>query len=775
MLMAGRQDIFQQAMNQGHSAAWDQNWAQAADCYREALQEFPEHPQALIDLGLALFELQNFEESLSNYLKAARVQTGDPIPVEKVAQIYERLGNLDGAVKASLYAAELFLKQRELNKAIESWQRATRLDPENLQAHSRLAQVYERMNDKEQAVKEYLAVASLQQDAGQNEKAAAAVQQALKISPDSQAALQAFALLRSRKPLPKPLRPRGATAPLRMSQVRQLTSPAAPARVVATPDPVTEACQKALTLLANRLFDSPDEDSATSGSRQGLQALVNGESSAARPVDRSRMLLHLSQVVDLQTNEHWAQAAEELARAIEAGLDLSAAFFDLGFLQCQVHETEKAIANLRLALKSADFLLASHLLIAGAYSEAGQIHEASLHYLEALKTADTQVVESEIAGDLRQLYDPIIEAQRHQNDLQAQARLGTTIRDLLVRPNWRDNVKKARQQLPPAEPGCAPIPLAEMLTAARSSDVVESLAKIKDLSQRGLLRSAMEEAFNAIQHAPTYLPLHTSMAELLVKEERMEEAAQKFEIIARTYSIRGEPDRAIELYRRIAELTPTDLAARSRFIDQLVACEHIEEAVQQYTVMAEMYYSLADLEMARKTYSESLRIAQQAKIDRSLRVQILHRMADIHLQTLDWRQALRIYEQICTLQPEDEKARANLILLNFRLGLDKTAIEEMDRMIAHFSGQHKPEKAVSFLEKISAEDPGILPIRQRLAEGYRQVGRLEDAVRAYDALGDALLQTGDRSGAIQAIESIVSMNPPNKAEYLAALAQLRIS
>ena len=51
--MAGRQDEFQEAMNQGHSAAWDQNWDRAAVFYRQALEEFPEHPQALTNLGVS--------------------------------------------------------------------------------------------------------------------------------------------------------------------------------------------------------------------------------------------------------------------------------------------------------------------------------------------------------------------------------------------------------------------------------------------------------------------------------------------------------------------------------------------------------------------------------------------------------------------------------------------------------------------------------------------------------------------------------------------------
>ena len=62
--MPGRDDIFQKAMNEGHSAAWDQEWSKAAAAYRRALEEFPDHPKALNSLGSALHQLNQVDEAL---------------------------------------------------------------------------------------------------------------------------------------------------------------------------------------------------------------------------------------------------------------------------------------------------------------------------------------------------------------------------------------------------------------------------------------------------------------------------------------------------------------------------------------------------------------------------------------------------------------------------------------------------------------------------------------------------------------------------------------
>jgi tetratricopeptide (TPR) repeat protein len=107
--MPGNEEVFQKAMNQGHSYAWDQEWAKAANSYRKALEEFPDHPKALSSLGLALLQSQQFEEALQIYQRVAHVSSMDPVPFERIAQLSERLGQLKQASEAAMKAAELYL------------------------------------------------------------------------------------------------------------------------------------------------------------------------------------------------------------------------------------------------------------------------------------------------------------------------------------------------------------------------------------------------------------------------------------------------------------------------------------------------------------------------------------------------------------------------------------------------------------------------------------------------------------------------------------------
>ncbi|MEW5870406.1 MAG: tetratricopeptide repeat protein [Chloroflexota bacterium] len=769
--MVGREQEFQIAMNQGHSAAWDQLWDRAAGFYRQALKAIPDHPQALTSLGLSLIELQEFDEALRCYLKAAKALPQDPIPVEKIAQLHERLGNLDNASQAALQAAELYLKSRDVQKAIENWERVTRLHPENQRAHTRLAMIFERLGESEKAVREFLALASLFQEAGDLEKANGAVNQALKIIPNSPEALDARSLLKDFKPLPKPERPRGATAPLRMSQVRHLQAPKETSQPDQGMDPVAQACQKALTILAGVLFDAAEDEQG--GQRRGLQAIVTGTGMLRKQVDTTRIVLHLSQALDMQARDELAQAAEELLRSIDAGLESSAAHFDLGYLYARLGRVESAIRYLQHAIKNSEFALGAYLLLGNLYRKKNQNKEAAIAYLEALRLADSLMVPAHQANDLRQLYDPFIEAYRQENSESIRTTLLDSISGLLMRPDWRDQLNHARAQLPGSSDLGPPRPLAEMLAEARSSQVIEAISAIQEMARRGQFRSAMEESYYALDHAPTYLPLHTLLGELLIKQGNSQTAVNKFMVIARAYSIRSEAQQAINLYRRVIELSPADLTVHGKLIEQVMAAGQMEQAVEEYIQLAEVYYSLADLSQARKTYTEALRTAQQTDVDRELRVKILHRMADIDMQSLEWRQAMRIFEQIRTLQPDDLKSRSSLVDLNLRLGQEKQALAELDNFLAHLSSHNREQEAVAFLETLAAENPEQVSIRRRLADLHWHLGHSEEALAQLDAIGELLLNAGDRAGAIQTIETILTLGPKNREEYELLLNQLR--
>jgi len=768
--MAGREDLFEKAMNAGHSAAWDQQWDKAVVSYRKALDESPDNPKALSSLGLALFELQRYEESLQVYQKAAQAAPSDPIPLEKMGQLFQRLGKSPEAIQCFIKAGDLYIRVQEADKALENWVHVTQLDPDHIVAHSYLAMVHERLGHVDQAVAEYLAVGSLLQHSGKADQAAETVGRAVRLNPRNQEARQAQNMLREGQFLPRPLHPQGGTDALRSAQVKQLKAPPAADSGL---EPIAEAQKNALTRLAQDLFESSDE-SKTGIQKRGMQEIVSGGGDQGHQEDEhSKILLHLSQAIESQTKDQEAQAAEELEKAISAGFTDPAIYFDLGYLRSKTERLESAMRQLQIAVKHDDYALGSRLLMAQIQHKMDRMPEALAEYMEALRIADSMVVPSEQVDEIRQAYEPLIEATAHQKDLKEIEQLIDNIKKLLLRPNWRAAVLQARQQIPKPEAGMSPIPLGEVITQLQSSQVIESIGKVRMLARSGHLRSAMDEAFEAIKYAPTYLPLHTLIGDLLIQEGREEDAIAKYTVVAEAYGVRGETTQAINILRRIVQVSPMDVLARTRLIDQLASRGMVDEAVGEYIELGDIYYRLAELDQARKTYTTALRLAQQGGANRAWSVKLMRRMADIDMQRLDWRQALRIFEQLRTLEPEDVTVRKSLIDLNIRLNQLPQAEAEMNGLLENLQNTGKKGEAIPFLEDLVKEYPKQAFTRHALAEEYRLAKRIPDAVAQLDNLAETLVNAGDLKGAIRATEAIIAMKPTNLQMYQNLLSKLK--
>jgi tetratricopeptide (TPR) repeat protein len=243
--------------------------------------------------------------------------------------------------------------------------------------------------------------------------------------------------------------------------------------------------------------------------------------------------------------------------------------------------------------------------------------------------------------------------------------------------------------------------------------------------------------------------------------------------VASAYSVRGESAQAAKMLKRVVQLAPMDMSVRTKLIDQLVARGQIDEAIREYIELADIYYRLAELDMARKTFTNALRVVQQSNADRKWNVDILRRMADIDMQRLDWKQAIRIYEQIRTLHPEDESTRKNLIDLSLKMGQPAQASAELESYLSYLQSSNHSAQAVPFIEDLLVERPDDLTLRRALAQSYQQAGRMEDAIKQLDAIAESLLDAGKKEEGMVVINQILLMNPPNAEQYRQLLMQLR--
>jgi len=774
--MSERQERYKQSMNQGHSAAWDLEWDRAALYYQQALDEIADDPKALANLALAWFKLEDYKKSLKYYILAAKSNPKDPVPLEKAATLYYKLDQGKNASQFAARAAASYFEEKNSDKAVENWLRAISYNSENLNAHARLAVVYERLGHKPQATREYLSIASLMLHSGQREKAFHAVDRALKILPNSKEALQSLNMLREGTMLPKPERPKGTTgllAELKEKPASQIEVPTEP--IDSDLNPIDEAYHTALSNLASLFFEQSSDDADTdSDAKHNLQAIVDGSAGPdfTKNADQIKIMQHLGQAVELQTYGKDAQAAEELKGAIEVGLDAPSAHFSLGLLFVKIQRLESAVRHLQRVTSHPDYALGAYLLLGNISYQFEKHTQAAVRYLEALRTADSMIVSPELADELLELYDPLIELQSRQKDKNQNMQLSENVSELLVRPNWRQHLKETRRELGGHENGAHPTPLAEILIETSSSAIVAALSSVRRLVREGHLGAALDQILYTLEHAPTYLPLHIVLGEVLISKDCLPEAVQKFKVVAHAYSIRGEGRRAVTMQKRVIEMAPMDMAVRRQLVEQLMANGQVDEAINENIQRAEIHYNLAELAEARDGYSYALKLAKKADNPTRWLVRILHRIATIDRQSLNWREAMEIYNRICTLAPNDVKAYSNLIDLSFRLGEPDQAMKSTDQFVIYANKHQQPDNALALLIKLAEEQADQPMIFHRLANQYQRMELIPDAIEQLDKAAKLLINEGEKTGARTLIQQIVKLDPQNKQAYQKLLQTL---
>lgn len=769
--MTVREERYQDALNEGHSAAWEQKWDQAAEYYKQALNEKPGDSKALNSLALALFEMREYTDALQCYLLVAEKTPHDPATFEKIAILYDALNKPKMGSKVAVRAAEIYLKLGDVEKAIENWARATEMDIQNINAHSRLAVVFEHVDRIPQAVRTYLQIASILQHSGQVDKAVQVINRALKISPDDNEASRALETLREGKKLLYHHQSKKMDTPITGLKPVLLKEPKK--EPIHEYTPIQEAEQKALTELAKLFFEQTSEEEERQKARTAdFKKIVDGTGPLIpKDVDQNNIRLYLGQVVEDLSRGDKYQAAENLKRLVEIGMNHPAAFYHLGVIRYENNRLESAIRYLRHSVNHKDYALASRLVISQALRKQGQVNEAALENLEALKIADSEFVPATQVDIIRQLYDPLIEAHAQKPNEEDSGKLCEAINEILHQPSWRQNLRKIRDELSTEKD--YPIPIAEVLTTVRSSQVVVAMSTIRQLAREGRRHAAFEEALFALQDAPTYLPLHITIGDILIASNQIESAIEKFKVVARSYSVRGESARTVDMLKRVVQLSPLDMVARQSLIDQLVFRGQHEETIDEYIKMAEVYYNLANLADSRKTYTKGLRFVEQASLDERWRVKILHKIADIDVQSLNWRQGLAIYDKICTIIPNDFAANRNRIDLNFRLGESKQALIAIGSFVEVLLKENRSGEVLDFLEELTNDRPQEVIIKTLLAEQYERLGRTQDAIQRYDEAREIFENKGNIEGAVVVLKKIIALNPENAEEYQQLLENLQ--
>lgn len=743
--MTGNWERYEASMNAGHDAAWENNWGDAVRYYTLAVQEIPDDGEAHLSLGWALLSTGRLEDALRVYKRTHQLLPDDPAPLERSADVLERLGRLREAAEQYIAVADIFLAQRDLDKAIGNWARATQLTPGLVMIHARLAQAYERVGDKKRALREYLTLAFNFQRAGETDKAVKAVERALRIDRRNPQALNTLRALRS-----------GGMVALQefddedAPKTEEHAEPMTPEvkdeeEKINELGPIGESMQDALRMLADYITSSGRLDQSTISLMQGME---------------------------LQRKGNYAQAIKAYKQAMSE-IDHVALRLSLGSMLHMEGQSADAIDYLSRSMETQKLAAGALHGLGLANMSINKQRPAARYLLQSLQAVDTSLVISDNErAELSTLYSRLLGALDGAGDDMLES-INKRFSDLLQGTDWKSRIPMTRKLVSEILDTQGDQGVRDFFSTGGSDKLAEVVSKIDHYISKNLYTLAMDEAHDAMKVAPYYLPIHVRMAEIMMREGRPRQAIAKYNVVAHSYMAREEYDRAASILVEVVESAPLDVEVRQSLIELLEDQERMDDALVHYIALGRAYGQLGDFDSARETLHIAERIARRIDAPPARLIAIKYQQAEMEAVRMDTRRAVRIYEEILDLDPNEERAYRLLIEGQFGQGNNIEAVKGLDRLLGLYAKRRDIGKMVQVLEyfvRMNGRDPAL---RSRLAAIYQQTQRKADAIKQLDALGEIQLAAGLKDDARNTIKRIIVLNPENVDDYKRLLMQLK--
>ena len=743
-------------MTHGDKFSAQGQWVEAMKAYRYALGEFPNNAAAVIGFGKAGLSSGNVEIARKAFQQALKINPANLEALANMADIHERTGQLDAAAETFLRIGNVYSSQGNLDEAIDSWTRATKLISGHVDAYRKMAEALIEQGKIRQAARQYLTLAAIYQRRHDQAQVRAFLDLAEELLPNDPGIVAA-----------REAADRGDTI---------------------QPGSISDVAPAAATLDFDEDFGPEHDpfgldDLFSDGEAAPEQRPTGGliESARARALEALANVVFedndnpyaivIMQAVDLQSRHDLLGAIGLYRQAVDSGSSSAALAYNLGLLYREQGQFDNAATMLQRALPDQTYAQSAQFALGETYFVANKFEASLRHFVEAVAAIDLQTVSGHRSYELAQSYQTLADNYLAQGDNRKITRFISTLQDFFAHPNWEQKLYDARQRMNGLSNDEHTMSLAEFLETPDTPILIEALSFIDEYMKQGFLMTASEICLRAIQQVPGYLPLHARLADILLRLDHTDNAINKYLYVSRVFQMRGQPDQAVAIYEKVLKLAPMDVTVRSKLIEIYLDQKELIPALDQYLVLADSYYQLAQVDRAIEKYNEALREASASPETKAWQKTALSRIADIYNQRFDWTNAAGAYNKLLDVDPTDEHAMLQLVQLYFRQTKKNEATKALDRLL-HYYQRTDPRKALDILKDLVATYPDDLALRQRLAVAYVQNNRTKDAIAEYDTLGEMQLEHGLRDQAIQTIQAIINLGPDDVAGYQRLLSKI---
>ncbi len=744
--MAGNRGIYNAAMKKGQEHARKQEWSAALKEYQRAAAEFPDALDARLAIASAYAGLERWREALDIYQALQQTRPEDPVLLERLAEVYVQLRNIDKARETYLRLSDQHVVHKKLPQAIGVLEQLIELLPQDEELMSRLARLYQEVGDKGALVRIQLDRVRKMFREGRLNEAMVLAEEILQQAPDNRQAKEMVYRLR-----------------------REMSARKERGEAVEEAAPTAAVSQFQLQEWAREAQERQEHgDMATA-----IQLYARAVQAGLRRCDvyYNLGLLYKESGQLEAAIEQFKNASGDDEYALSSHYALGECYRDLGNLDQAAQEFEQALHQVDLQTigrDAVDDLIQMYEAAANVHESRGDLARAASLYAtlagflqskrwkqgrtEEFRRRAQELTEKSMFAKLRQLGTgilPAIEGRARGEPAREPAAaedLPSTIPSLTegslrpitdflregrpgaglaaAPPGTTVEVKPLEEALAIVPPVPVQLPVRDLDTTGLEQPVQELVQASRIYLEKGLFNAAIDACCEVIKHAPDYLPIHLRLAEVYERQDRPDMALAKYHALANTYLAREEKDKAAGVYTALLALAPDTVATRSRLADLLLELGQIGEAIVQKVQIANIYFRLGQTPRATETFRELRSLApgeKQVYLEYGL---FLLKMENPDAAVNELRRALQ-------LDPQDPVALARVNIALAMQGEERAFAESLNSVLKRATADSEVSRTIEkeYRDFLLLQDNPLLSYALGLLQ--RQSGNVPEAIETF--------------------------------------------
>jgi tetratricopeptide (TPR) repeat protein len=228
---------------------------------------------------------------------------------------------------------------------------------------------------------------------------------------------------------------------------------------------------------------------------------------------------------------------------------------------------------------------------------------------------------------------------------------------------------------------------------------------------------------------------------------------------AYSYYQKGDWDRAIEEYHKLADIDPKDLNVHNMLADIYAKKGDSQEALQQYDLVAQGYDQKNQVDKVLQVYKRMLKLVPNdpalSKAVKSLGDKYLARASEMEEQEAE--KALEIYRSILKAEPGRVDANQRYARLLTKMGRKFEAVEVLMNLAMGLDPETQAAQLVEMLQLVTEIDPLNIEAREKLNEFLLAAKETASAVKNLQDLIEIYISKNDFSGAEAATKKAIQL------------------